>query len=224
MKCRATIRKAVRCATIAEVKEADRSTDNRVSKAGGRRPKRISPRGATRGAVDALGPRALLGQGSSDRQQDDQRTVRDPGGKASFQRSSLVAPLSGACGRLLRVAQRGQDQAADADSCQRPRALWLRRPLGDTWKKPDGTLLESFTIATCAPNDLMRGIHDRMPVIIQRMDETAWLDPRLKSDRVMPLLAPYPTEMMEAYPVSTLVNSPANDSAACAEPDIGSLF
>ena len=40
----------------------------------------------------------------------------------------------------------------------------------------------------------------------------------------MPLLAPYPTEMMEAYPVSTLVNSPANDSQECAEPFRDSLF
>ena len=57
-----------------------------------------------------------------------------------------------------------------------------------------------------------------MPVIIQRKDEIAWLDPTLKSDQIMPLLAPYPTEMMEAYPVSTLVNSPANDRQECAEP------
>ena len=57
-----------------------------------------------------------------------------------------------------------------------------------------------------------------MPVIIQRKDETAWLDPTLKSDRVMPLLAPYPTEMMEAYPVSTLVNSPANDRRSAPSP------
>jgi putative SOS response-associated peptidase YedK len=70
----------------------------------------------------------------------------------------------------------------------------------------------------------MRGIHDRMPVIIQRKDESTWLDPMLKSDRVMPLLAPYPTEMMEAYPVSTLVNSPANDRRECAEPFRDSLF
>ena len=39
----------------ATVKEADRSTDNRVLKAGGRRPKRISPRGATRDSHPALG-------------------------------------------------------------------------------------------------------------------------------------------------------------------------
>jgi putative SOS response-associated peptidase YedK len=70
----------------------------------------------------------------------------------------------------------------------------------------------------------MRGIHDRMPVIMQRKDEPAWLDPTLKCDRVMPLLAPYPTEMMEAYPVSSLVNSPANDRQECAESFRDSLF
>jgi|RhiMetdeSRZDD1v2_1073273.scaffolds.fasta_scaffold280383_3 putative SOS response-associated peptidase YedK len=53
----------------------------------------------------------------------------------------------------------------------------------------------------------MRGIHDRMPVIIQRKDETAWLDRTAKGDQVTALLVPYPCEMMEAYPVSTLVLS-----------------
>ena len=42
--------------------------------------------------------------------------------------------------------------------------------------------------------------------------------------RIMPLLAPYTSELMGAYPVSTLVNSPANDRPECAEPDVGSLF
>jgi putative SOS response-associated peptidase YedK len=63
-----------------------------------------------------------------------------------------------------------------------------------------------------------------MPVIIQRKDETAWLDPASKSDQVMPLLAPYPAEMMELYPVSQLVNSPATDRPECAEPFRESLF
>jgi putative SOS response-associated peptidase YedK len=70
----------------------------------------------------------------------------------------------------------------------------------------------------------MRGIHDRIPVIIQRKDETAWLDPAAKSDQIMPLLAPYHSELMEAYPVSTLVNSPANDGAECAEQLRDTLF
>ena len=70
----------------------------------------------------------------------------------------------------------------------------------------------------------MRGIHDRMPVIIQRKDEAAWLDRAAKSDQIMPLFAPYPSELMEAYHVSTLVNSPANDSVECAGPVRDSLF
>ena len=56
--------------------------------------------------------------------------LRDSGGKAGFQRPSFLAPLSRTGGRLLRVAQRGQDQAANTDLCQRPRAFWFRWALG----------------------------------------------------------------------------------------------
>ena len=48
--------------------------------------------------------------------------------------------------------------------------------LWDTWKKPEGDMLESFTIITTTPNELMRPIHRRMPVILRREDEEAWLD------------------------------------------------
>jgi putative SOS response-associated peptidase YedK len=96
--------------------------------------------------------------------------------------------------------------------------------LWDVWRKPDGSVLESFTILTCPPNELMRGIHDRMPVIIQPKDEPRWLDPAAKFHYVAPLLAPYPSESMEAYPVSPRVNSVANDDKECAELDAGTLF
>lgn len=96
--------------------------------------------------------------------------------------------------------------------------------LWDVWRKPDGNLLESFTILTCPPNELMRGIHDRMPVIIQPKDESCWLDPAAKFHHIAPLLAPYPSESMEAYPVSPRVNSVANDDKECTEPDAGMLF
>ncbi len=96
--------------------------------------------------------------------------------------------------------------------------------LWDVWRKPDGALLESFTILTCPPNDLLRGIHDRMPVMIQQKDEPRWLDPAAGFRHVAPLLAPYPSESMEAFPVSSRVNSVANDDKGCAEPDAGTLF
>jgi len=54
--------------------------------------------------------------------------------------------------------------------------LFALAGLWDTWKQPDGKFLESFTIITTEPNELMRPIHRRMPVILHRDDEENWLD------------------------------------------------
>jgi putative SOS response-associated peptidase YedK len=90
--------------------------------------------------------------------------------------------------------------------------------LWDAWQKPDGDILLSFTIITTEANDLMRSIHDRMPVILREKDEGMWLDPDLKDvKKLIPLLTPYPSDMMEGYEVSTLVNSPKNDTPECIE-------
>ena len=53
----------------------------------------------------------------------------------------------------------------------------------------------------------MRGIHDRMPVIIQRKDESAWLDPTLKSDRVMPLPPTFGANLYVRRPISLFTMS-----------------
>lgn len=91
--------------------------------------------------------------------------------------------------------------------------------LWDEWKQPDGDKLFSFTIITTGPNELMRPIHNRMPVILRQMDENMWLDPELvEFDKLIPLLRPYPTDLMEAYEVSTIVNSPKNDVPECIKP------
>jgi len=90
--------------------------------------------------------------------------------------------------------------------------------LWDTWRKPDGSELRSFTIITTQANDLLRQIHERMPVILYKRDEEKWLDPNISDPvRLLPLLASYPSELMEAYDVSTLVNSPMNDLPECIE-------
>ena len=84
--------------------------------------------------------------------------------------------------------------------------------LWDTWKKPDGGELQSFTIVTTGANALVKPIHERMPVILRKPDEDQWLDPDTKdSAKVLPLLKPYAADEMEAYGVSTLVNSAKND-------------
>ena len=91
--------------------------------------------------------------------------------------------------------------------------------LWEQWQSPEGSEIRSATIITTEPNELMATIHNRMPVILPPNAYAQWLDqsPRGPSD-LQDLLRPYPTNEMQAYPVSTLVNSPANDRAACITP------
>jgi putative SOS response-associated peptidase YedK len=65
--------------------------------------------------------------------------------------------------------------------------------LWDVWRKPDGGKVESFTIITTEPNELVRSIHNRMPAILQPEDEEQWLDAsRAPFVKAKSLLKPYP--------------------------------
>lgn len=87
--------------------------------------------------------------------------------------------------------------------------------LWDKWEK-EGEDLNTFTIITTDANSLMEEIHDRMPVILNRKDSFKWLDPELKdSAELKDMLVPYPSDEMEAYEISTFVNSPKNNSIEC---------
>ncbi len=91
--------------------------------------------------------------------------------------------------------------------------------LWSCWVSPDGKELRTFTIITTQPNDLMRPIHDRMPVILMEDAEKSWLDlGKTEAKDLLPLLIPCPSDRFEAYAVSTLVNSPANDTPECITP------
>lgn len=85
--------------------------------------------------------------------------------------------------------------------------------LWESWKSPQGDMVYSCTVITTEPNGLMASIHDRMPVILNPEDEKTWLDPSITDVReINKLLQPYNEEWMEAYEVSSLVNSPKNNS------------
>jgi len=91
--------------------------------------------------------------------------------------------------------------------------------LWETWTSPEGEEVRSCTIITCEANDLMKPIHDRMPVILSKEAESVWLDPTIQDPALLlPLLVPYPAEEMEVYPVSTWVNNPEHDGAECVLP------
>ncbi len=91
--------------------------------------------------------------------------------------------------------------------------------LWERWKGHDDDVIDSCTLLTTQPNDLLRQVHNRMPVILQPRDYDLWLDPEVqKPELLQPLLLPYPPEEMDAYPISRYVNSPDNDTPKCIEP------
>jgi putative SOS response-associated peptidase YedK len=95
-------------------------------------------------------------------------------------------------------------------------ALASREPYGfagvwERWKDPDTReWLETFSIITTDPNELVAPLHNRMPVMIERKDYSRWLGgPELPLD----LLRPYPAERMVAWKVDASVGNVRNDSA-----------
>ncbi|OCC05287.1 hypothetical protein BA190_10310 [Labrys sp. WJW] len=92
--------------------------------------------------------------------------------------------------------------------------------LGGLWEswtdKATQEIRRTFTIVTCAPNSLVGQIHDRMPLILHQKDYDRWLaniepDPR-------DLIVPFPAELMDMWPISTKVNSPAYNEADVLDP------
>lgn len=91
--------------------------------------------------------------------------------------------------------------------------------LWERWKPPDGEPLDTCTIITTQPNELLEPIHDRMPVILDASSYDEWMDPdHPDPERLGELLRPFSSQRMTAFPISKQVNSPSNDSPECIEP------
>ena len=105
-----------------------------------------------------------------------------------------------------------------------PGGLFAFAGLWETWKQPDDCWLLTCAIITTSANEFMTSIHDRMPVILPRESEALWLDPEEQDTAMLSeLLLPYDSGRMEAYEVSTLVNSPRNNFPEVIEP-VATLF
>jgi putative SOS response-associated peptidase YedK len=89
------------------------------------------------------------------------------------------------------------------------------------WERWDraGEPVDTCTILTTDANEVLRPLHERMPVILAPEDYKGWLDPEIKEPKqVQPLLHPYSSDAMIAYPVCSVVNNPRNENAQCIEP------
>jgi putative SOS response-associated peptidase YedK len=98
-------------------------------------------------------------------------------------------------------------------------ALFAMAGLWERWEGPDGSVIDSCALLTTEANELMRPVHDRMPVILSSNQYDLWLDPGVQDiEMIQSLLRPYPPEAMLAYPVGTLVNNARNDDPQCLLP------
>lgn len=91
--------------------------------------------------------------------------------------------------------------------------------LWEQWKSPDGRELQSCSILTTVANSLIKGLHERMPVILPRDELALWLG-RDTDDvgRLAELFHPFPSDQLEEYAVAKVVNSPLHDSSSCILP------
>ncbi len=88
----------------------------------------------------------------------------------------------------------------------------------ETWMDEHGNELDTCTILTCPANEMIRDLHERMPVILPPEHWSRWLTTdETEAHTLHPLLQPLPAEEMTYYPVSPYVNSAKHEGPQCVE-------
>jgi len=90
--------------------------------------------------------------------------------------------------------------------------------LWDEFDDENNERIHTFTIITTAPNELVRGFHDRMPAILSTEGEKKWLDQHSDEENLLSLLKPFEANAMNAYAVSSKVNNTANNGPELLKP------
>jgi putative SOS response-associated peptidase YedK len=91
--------------------------------------------------------------------------------------------------------------------------------LYDTWTDPEGQEIPTFTIVTRDADAVMARLHNRMPVVLAREDEQAWLDLEVTAPaQAVAILARSAGVPLDAYPVSRMVNKPSAEGKELIRP------
>ena len=161
----------------------------------------------------AIGARMINARGET--------VAEKPAFRAAFSRRRCLVPMSGFY-EWQRDAARKVPHFIHLLNSE----VFAAAGLHEFWPGKDGAApVESFTIITTDANELVRPLHDRMPVILQEADYDAWLDPENKdTGKLKGLLRPYPAGEMRAYPVSPRVNNAKNNDAELIERDEGGVL
>ncbi len=136
-----------------------------------------------------------------------------PSFRAAFKRRRCLIPASGFYEWQKRGSGKQPIYISPANG-----GVFALAGLWESWQGADGSELETCTIVTTTPNELMRPIHNRMPVIVAPEDYDTWLASEPEPSLGLHLLRPYPSELMQITAVSTCVNNPRNEGPQCVAP------
>ena len=91
--------------------------------------------------------------------------------------------------------------------------LWAK------WKSPNGEQVLSCTVLTCAANEDLSALHDRMPVILAESEWPKWLgEEPATEDELLALLKPWADEALKLWPVDRMVGNVKNNGAQLLMP------
>jgi putative SOS response-associated peptidase YedK len=111
------------------------------------------------------------------------------------------------------------------------RPVWISRPDGElfafagVWaelRREGEEPVHSCAIVTCAPNGLVRPVHDRMPVVLAEDAEEAWLTAGAEEE-LLALLRPAPDDLLTLREVNDAVNDVRQDGPHLLEPPAEAL-
>lgn len=151
--------------------------------------------------------------------------LKKPSFKHAFQKRRCLVVANGfyewkssvPAGHISQTGQRGK--RTSSNGIKQPMYVRLKSQepfamagLWEEWKHPaTQEYIKTCTIITTEPNDLIATLHHRMAVILSPEDEDVWLHDGISTQDLLRVLKPFPSEAMEAYPVSTRINTVSAD-------------
>ncbi len=90
--------------------------------------------------------------------------------------------------------------------------------LWEIWQSPKDEVIESFTIITQEPNDLLKDVHNRMPAILLPEQEKLWLDDTVPPEELLNMIEPYPENLLKLYPVDKRLGKVSENDKDLIEP------
>jgi len=119
-------------------------------------------------------------------------------------------------------------EGSEIEKLNKPYLVYLKnheRPFAfagiyDDWTDPStGEIITTYAIITTVANSLIQKIpHHRSPVILHKKYENTWLNEEAPLTDITRLLQPYPSDEMNAYPISTAIKNPRAEGRELIEP------